>query len=68
MMFDSWAEGIDTVGFGEGANDEMCFFWAYYYPSHGARVCVHTTQTGSPIDICCPGSGLCSVLRTLLGG
>jgi hypothetical protein len=25
----------DPVGFGLGANDEMCFFWAYYYPSGG---------------------------------
>src|SRR5262249_55873256 len=24
-----------TVKFGESANDEMCFFWAYYYPSNG---------------------------------
>ena len=22
----------DTIGFGESALDEMCFFWAYYYP------------------------------------
>ena len=27
------------VRFGESANDEMCFFWAYYYPSHGTHVC-----------------------------
>ncbi len=26
------------VGFGLGANDEMCFFWAYYYPSQGPVV------------------------------
>ena len=26
------------VQFGESANDEMCFFWAYYYPSVGFRV------------------------------
>lgn len=49
------------VGFGEGVNDEMCFFWAYYYPSKGAKVCVHTDQAGGQ-DICCPGSPLCSFL------
>ena len=27
--------GFAAVGFGESANNEMCFFWAYYYPSHG---------------------------------
>ncbi|MEM9190229.1 MAG: hypothetical protein AAGF12_13675 [Myxococcota bacterium] len=43
------------VGFGESANDEMCFFWAYYYPSRGSQVCIHTDQLGS-IDICCPGT------------
>ncbi len=26
------------VGFGESANQEMCFFWAYYYPSQGFLV------------------------------
>ena len=42
-----------TVKFGESANDEMCFFWAYYYPSKGAHVCIHTNQIGNA-DICCP--------------
>lgn len=51
----------DTVGFGESANDEMCFFWAYYYPSQGARVCVHSDEYNA--DICCPGSSLCSLLE-----
>lgn len=27
-----------TIGFGESANNEMCFFWAYYYPSVGPKV------------------------------
>ena len=27
------------VSFGESAEQEMCFFWAYYYPSQGYRVC-----------------------------
>ncbi len=53
------------VGFGEGVNDEMCFFWAYYYPSKGARVCAHTDQQGG-IDICCPGDALCALLPGLL--
>jgi Copper type II ascorbate-dependent monooxygenase, C-terminal domain len=53
--------GTTTVKFGESANDEMCFFWAYYYPSHGARVCVHTDQYGGH-DLCCPGSQYCALL------
>ena len=52
-----------TVQFGESANDEMCFFWAYYYPSKGAHVCIHTDQFAG-VDICCPDAGaqLCSML------
>jgi Copper type II ascorbate-dependent monooxygenase, C-terminal domain len=44
------------VKFGESTKDEMCFFWAYYYPAKGARVCVHTAQVNAPegIDVCCP--------------
>ncbi|MBA3538910.1 MAG: hypothetical protein H0T79_04720 [Deltaproteobacteria bacterium] len=41
------------VGFGESTNDEMCFFWAYYYPSKGAFVCVHSDDFGGA-DVCCP--------------
>jgi hypothetical protein len=52
-----------TVKFGESANDEMCFFWGYYYPSHGSRVCFQTSQTGNSISACCPGSTLCSVFQ-----
>lgn len=51
----------NTVGFGESANEEMCFFWAYYYPSKGAKVCAHTDQLGG-FDICCPGNALCDQL------
>ncbi|HEY4060135.1 MAG TPA: hypothetical protein VGM39_26155 [Kofleriaceae bacterium] len=47
------------VGFGESATDEMCFFWAYYYPSQGAHVCIHTDQFGGH-DLCCPGDPLCA--------
>jgi hypothetical protein len=57
----------ETLTLGESANDEMCFFWAYYYPSHGAKVCVHTEQLGAPLDICCPGSVLCKQVDQLLG-
>jgi len=41
------------VGFGENAEDEMCFFWLYYYPSKGAKICFHTDQQGGH-DVCCP--------------
>jgi hypothetical protein len=51
--------GASQVGFGESANDEMCFFWAYYYPSQGAYVCVHTDQVPGGFDLCCPGNPLC---------
>jgi hypothetical protein len=30
----------NTVTFGEGFNDEMCFLWEYYFPSQGFQVCV----------------------------
>ena len=33
------------VNFGESANDEMCFMWAYYYPDHGFDACL----TGTPL-------------------
>ncbi len=41
------------IEFGEHANDEMCFFWLYYYPSKGAKICFHTDQLGGQ-DVCCP--------------
>jgi Copper type II ascorbate-dependent monooxygenase, C-terminal domain len=40
------------VVFGESANDEMCFFWAYYYPSHGSHVCVHSDANGMSSNRC----------------
>jgi hypothetical protein len=54
-----------TVGFGESANAEMCFFWAYYYPSKGSHVCVHTNRVGLSLDVCCPEAGpqLCDFNR-----
>jgi len=53
--------GDEDATFGEEANDEMCFFWAYYYPSEGSRVCAHTDQFGG-VDVCCPGDALCDQL------
>ena len=57
----TWNNQSDQeVKFGESFNDEMCFFWAYYYPSQGSRVCVHSDKYG--IDACCPGNPLCSLI------
>jgi Copper type II ascorbate-dependent monooxygenase, C-terminal domain len=55
-----------SVGFGESANDEMCFFWAYYYPSKGSHVCFHTNDFGS-VDVCCPDAGpqLCNQINNM---
>ncbi len=55
-----------TVRFGESANDEMCFFWAYYYPSQGSHVCVHATFRGIGLDLCCPEAGatLCDLVNS----
>jgi hypothetical protein len=44
-----------AVAFGESATNEMCFFWAYYYPANGSHVCVHTNQVGS-LNVCCPAA------------
>jgi hypothetical protein len=57
--------GSTQVGFGESANDEMCFFWAYYYPSQGSKVCIHTEQYGGAngLNVCCPGDSLCSQIE-----
>jgi len=40
------------VVFGESATDEMCFFWAYYYPSHGSHVCLHSEANGNVTNHC----------------
>ncbi|HVK87850.1 MAG TPA: hypothetical protein VM513_27210 [Kofleriaceae bacterium] len=57
--------GTLPVGFGESADDEMCFFWAYYYPSQGSKVCVHTEQYGGAdgLNVCCPGDSLCALIE-----
>jgi hypothetical protein len=44
--------GSPPVTFGESAEDEMCFFWAYYYPSHGTQVCLHSEQGGQVSNHC----------------
>jgi hypothetical protein len=57
--------GTTAVKFGESANDEMCFFWAYYYPSQGSKVCIHTDQYGGAngLNACCPGDPtICSLI------
>jgi hypothetical protein len=61
-----WHNGsANPVGFGESATDEMCFFWAYYYPSQGAAVCFHDESNGTPTDACCPGNQqLCAQLAS----
>ncbi|HTE54996.1 MAG TPA: hypothetical protein VK698_29285 [Kofleriaceae bacterium] len=62
----SWQNRSDQeVGFGESVNDEMCFFWAYYYPSHGAKICFHTEQFGGQ-DLCCPDNPLCEYIDDFL--
>ena len=66
----SWNNTSDQqVTFGESATDEMCFFWAYYYPSQGARVCFHTSRVGGAAgrDICCPGDALCAFATSFNG-
>jgi len=58
-----------SVGFGESANAEMCFFWAYYYPSQGYRMCINAGEYGANFgidQICCPGSPLCGLVTDFL--
>jgi hypothetical protein len=50
--------GPNQIKFGESAEDEMCFFWGYYYPNAGSRVCFHTDKLGG-VDSCCPGGQFC---------
>jgi hypothetical protein len=61
-----WAnQSNNWVYFGEQVEDEMCFFWAYYYPSVGPRTCFHSIKAGTgdtPIDVCCPGHQLCNLI------
>ena len=61
---DWYNASTSPVSFGEQAQDEMCFFWAYYYPANpsGAQVCITTKQYGGQ-NFCCPGSSLCSLVQ-----
>jgi len=57
------------LGFGESANQEMCFFWAYYYPSQGYRLCVSPGTIGDGLagpEVCCPGSWVCDYITRFL--
>ncbi|MFT3697523.1 MAG: hypothetical protein QM831_30550 [Kofleriaceae bacterium] len=67
----SWTNtSTAKIKFGESANDEMCFFWAYYWPAQGAegsRVCIHTNQyngANGGYDACCPGDAVCSLIES----
>jgi hypothetical protein len=67
----NWDNTSDqTINFGESALDEMCFFWAYYYPSQGSEVCIHSDKVGmGGIDVCCPGSSfICADIIQYLDG
>jgi len=63
----TWDNTTSTdVNFGESATNEMCFFWAYYYPSKGAQVCV---KAGNLVSGCCPNDPtICSVMQQFLAG
>ena len=56
-----------VIHFGESAQNEMCFFWAYYYPSQGSFVCLHTDQLAGGFDLCCPGDANCALAKQYLG-
>lgn len=67
----SWMNDTgQRVGFGESVDDEMCFFWAYYYPSQGSKVCMHSeAYTDTPLDICCPDDEvLCALAAEYIDG
>jgi hypothetical protein len=61
----------NDVKFGESACDEMCFFWAYYWPAPSSEVCIHTDQANDANihDMCCPdpNNALCALLPSVLG-
>jgi len=62
-----WMNDSDeTVEFGESATNEMCFFWAYYYPSQGSRMCFHTDRVEGGANLCCPGNDFCDNLGGFL--
>lgn len=71
----SWTNTSNSdVGFGESANAEMCFLWAYYYPSQGYRMCISPGGLFGGVfgdQICCGGvdeSSLCAYVRDWAAG
>lgn len=71
----SWTNTSNSdVGFGESANAEMCFLWAYYYPSQGYRMCISPGGLFGGVfgdQICCGGtdeSPLCDYVRNWAEG
>lgn len=59
----------ERLGFGESARQEMCFLWAYYYPSQGYRLCVSPGSIGGGVagdEVCCPGHWVCDYIRQFL--
>jgi hypothetical protein len=62
----SWNNTSDTtLTFGESARKEMCFFWAYYYPSQGYRLCFSPGDLGRGVtgdEVCCPGHWACDYI------
>jgi len=63
-----------TVSFGESANQEMCFFWLYYYPTNGYRLCINMGGWYDWADglvqrvECCPESSVCGLVTAYLNG
>jgi hypothetical protein len=74
----SWNNTTDqNIPFGESGTDEMCFLWAYYYPSYGYRICISLGDALAGLnlgslanlvgdEICCPGSPLCDLVKGYL--
>ncbi len=59
----------ESLGFGESARKEMCFLWAYYYPSQGYRLCVSPGEIGNGVagdEVCCPGHWVCDYIQQFL--
>jgi hypothetical protein len=68
-----WHNTTDkSVGFGESAEKEMCFFWGYYWPSKGYRMCINPGKFKNRAPelitdpICCPDSALCPLIKQFL--
>ena len=69
----SWYNGSSkNVRFGESANQEMCFFWAYYYPSKGYRMCINPGKWKQQAPdlitdpVCCPDSPFCGIIKSYI--